>query len=46
MWMNAKATIVKIMQLASTESIHIAANVPLDGVELIVTQVSSNGIEK
>ena len=41
MWMNAKATIVKIMQLASMESIHIAANVPLDGVGLTVNQVKS-----
>ena len=44
--MNAKPTSVKIMQLAMMESIHTAANVPLDGAELIVTQVSSNGIEK
>ena len=41
MWMNAKTTVVEIMQHAMMVLLHIAVNVPLDGVEPIVNQVNS-----
>ena len=40
MWMNAKTTVVKTMQHAMMESLHIAVNVPLDGMGPIVNQVN------
>ena len=40
MWMNAKITVVKTMQHAMMELLHIAVNVSLDGVEPIVNQVN------
>ena len=40
MWMIAKVTIVQTMQHAMMDLQHTAVNVPLDGLEPIVNQVS------
>ena len=40
MWMTVKTTNVKMMQHATMESMHLAVNVPLDGLENFVIQVT------
>ena len=46
MWTIAIAKNVSTMQLVTMESIPLAVNVPLDGVESFVKQVSFDGTEK